>query len=124
MDIGIAKLFDMQKDLMEKVPHHHRIRDEHQATVVASLGIIEEVMEYLNTIGVKSWRPNPLPQEEQLEEITDILFFFLELILLSGFKWDQITEQYKKKHAINLERYRKAIQGNFDWDLRGVKKGL
>ena len=120
----MKELLSMQRDLMAKIPHGHKIKDEHQALVVAGFGLIEEVLEYLNSIGFKSWRPNPLPRENQLEELTDQLFFFLEEVILSGFTWGEVTEQYKKKHAENLERYERAKQGDFGWDLRGKKEGL
>jgi len=120
----VNELIEMQRDLMSKIPHGHRIKDEHQALVVAGIGLMEEVLEYLNAIGFKSWRPNPLPKEDQLEELTDQLFFFLEEVILSGFTWEDVVAQYHKKHTENLARYEKAKQGNFDWDLRGKKEGL
>jgi len=122
--MDIDKLLEMQQSLMDHVPHGHKIKDEHQAIVVAALGIVEETMEYLSAIGVKSWRPNPLPREDQLEEITDILFFVLELMILSGFSLKEIETQYYKKHKENLLRYEKAKKGIYDWDLRGEKEGL
>lgn len=120
--MGMEQLLEMQKQLMEKVPH-----DISQITarrMVAGLGIIEETLEYLNSTGHKPWRPNPLSEEEQLEEITDILFFYLEEVAMSGFPWERIEAMYHKKHAINLERYRKGLEGDFSWDKRGQKEGL
>jgi len=65
--------------------------------LISAFGVIEETIEYLNTIGKK-------PRKEKLEEITDILFFYLELVLLGGFSWAEIEEEYIRKHAVNLER--------------------
>jgi len=112
-------LITKQKQLMVKVPHGHTIKSEQQGLVVAACGVIEETMEFLNAIGFKSWRPNPLPAEAQLEELTDIMFFYLELIILSGFSWDQVRAEYDRKHAINLERYERAKKGEYEWDKRG-----
>jgi len=114
----LEKLLGMQKQLMEKVPHNHVIKPEHQGLVVAGCGIIEETMEFLNAIGFKSWRPSPLPREAQLEELTDILFFYLELIILSGFSLEQIEQEYKRKHSVNLDRYRRLREGDTSWDKR------
>jgi len=122
--MSMEHLLEMQKQLMEVIPHEHKIKDEHQGTIVAAFGLIEEVMEYLNAIGFKSWRPNPLPREDQLEEATDILFFYLELMILGGFTWQEIKEQYVRKHAENLERYRRAKEGDYQWNHRGEKEGL
>ena len=120
----LQDLLERQAELMHKIPHEHKIKDEQQGTVVASLGLIEETLEYLNTIGFKSWRPNPLSPERQLEELTDILFFYLELIILSGFSINEIYAQYLKKHDINLQRYENAKKGIYDWDDRASKKEL
>lgn len=109
---------------MDKMPHGHKIKDEHQGLVVSALGIIEETLEFLNAIGFKSWRPNPLPREKQLEEITDILFFYLEAIIHSDFGWPEIVKEYGRKHAINLDRYKRAKAGDYDWDDRGSREGL
>jgi len=120
----MEELFRKQEELMSKIPHGHVIKPEHQASVVAGLGLIEEVMEYLNAIGFKSWRPEPLPLEDQLEELTDQLFFFLEEVIVSPFTWEQVVAQYHRKHAINLQRYEDAKKGRYDWDKRKEKEGL
>lgn len=88
--------------------------------VVSAYGIIEETIEYVNTLS-----PNDLPMDRahQLEELTDILFFYLEQIILSEFSWEEVEQEYVRKHAVNLERYRKAAEGDFSWDKRD-KGGL
>lgn len=119
---GIGELLEMQKQLMEQVPHEVTVNTVRR--MVSGLGLIEETLEYLNSTGHKPWRPHPLSEEDQLEEITDILFFYLELLILSGFSWQQIREEYIRKHAENLERYRRAKQNDYGWDNRGKEGGL
>lgn len=119
---GIARLLEMQQVLMDKVPH--AITVETARRMISGLGIIEETLEYLNSTGHKPWRPHPQSEKDQLEEITDILFFYLEMVILSGFTWEQIEQEYVRKHAENLERYRRAEQGDYEWDKRSEKKGL
>ena len=116
------KLQDMQKELMEKVPHD--ITPLTARRMVAGLGIIEETLEYLGSTGHKPWRPDPQSEDDQLVEITDMLFFYLELIIMSGFTWEQIQARYVTKHAENLERYRRAKEGDYRWDRRGEGTGL
>ncbi len=116
------RLIEMQKQLMEKVPHD--VSGETARRMVTGLGIIEETLEYLNSTGHKPWRPNPLPRSAQLEEITDILFFYLEAVILGGFSWQEIEEEYVRKHAENLERYRRAKEGDYGWDKRADKREL
>ena len=116
------KMLEMQFELMTKVPHN--LPPEKVVQLVTGKGIIEETLEYLNSIGSKPWRPNPLSREAQLEEITDILFFYLELIHQSGFSWDDIVIEYARKHAINLKRYSDGAKGDYSWDDKGEKEEL
>ena len=84
---------------------------------ISALGITEEAMEYLDSL-----RSGDV--DLQLEEITDPLFFYLEMVIQSGFTWKQIEAQYVKKHAINLKRYEDAEKGDYSWDKRGESTGL
>lgn len=120
--MGMEQLLEMQKQLMERVPHG--VSELTARRMVAGLGIIEETLEYLNSTGHKPWRPQPLSEEDQLEEIADILFFYMEEVILSGFPWSRIETKYYEKHATNLERYRRALQGDYEWDKRGKTKEL
>ncbi len=179
--IDLDKLLDMQKQLMDKVPHN--LRREVYSDVMCVKHIIEKSLLFLNSLGHKPWRPDPLPPEEQqsrlkaltdtlevllkthnrgyiptfegeeyekwtrqlistfgvieesleylnsvenksksranrLEEITDVLFFYLEQIILSGFSLKEIEQEYIRKHAVNLERYRRGKEGDYGWDKR------
>jgi len=119
----IEELFSMQQVIMDHVPGGDTPEAmAHQIT--CGLGIIEETMEYLNSIGRKPWRPVPLPPEKQLEELVDILHFYLELILRSPFDWGDLVIEYKRKHAINLQRYEAGSRGDFSWDDKGMKGEL
>ena len=117
MPVRLEKLLEMQKQLMSKVPHS--VTELVSRRMVSGLGVIEETLEYLNSTGHKPWRPIPMPEKAQLEELTDIMFFYLELIAMSGFTIDQIEEEYIRKHAVNLDRYRRAQKGDYGWDDRG-----
>ena len=119
----IEELFQMQQIIMDHVPGGDTPEPmAHQIT--CGLGIIEETLEYLNSIGRKPWRPQPLPPEKQIEELVDILHFYLELILRSSFDWNDIVIEYARKHAINLKRYSDGAKGDFSWDDKGTKGEL
>jgi phosphoribosyl-ATP pyrophosphohydrolase len=83
--------------------------------LISAFGIIEEALEYLEAEERKT-------RADALEEITDGLFFYLEQLILGGYEWHEIEEQYVKKHAINLKRYEDGKKGNYEWDHR--EKGL
>ena len=84
--------------------------------VISTLGVIEESIEYLVSINTKG-------RQEQLEEITDVLFFYLEQVILGEFTWTEIEKEYVRKHAVNLKRYEDAKKGEYGWDHRD-KGGL
>jgi len=108
--MGVLKYVDIDEDAASKdfshLPHYSR-------QLISALGVIEETVEYVATL-----RPTET-REHQLEEITDILFFYLESIILSGFTPEEIEQEYVRKHAVNLERYRRGKEGDYEWDKRG-----
>ncbi len=178
---GIDKLLEMQKELMEKV--RHELRPDVYSSVVTARNLFERTLLYLNSLGHKPWRPQPLAIERQnrclrsvgealstlkrlrslpttlslegdrydkvtrrlisafgiieetleyldaadypekdrkyqLEELTGILFFYLELTILGKFTWAEIEEEYARKWEVNMERYRRAKEGDYSWDKR------
>ena len=117
------ELLTKQGEILDNVPPAE-VSFKKDNIKTAAWGIIEETLEYLNTIGYKSWRNQPLSRNDQLEELTDILFYFLELVVLSPFTWDEITEQYLKKHEEVMERFAAVERGDFSWDKRFTEKGL
>jgi len=90
-------------------------RGEHfNRQMVSTFGIIEESIEYFNAVVEGE-------ESSKLEELTDIVFFFLEQVILSGFTIEQIINQYHKKWKVNMARYDAAKAGDYRWDDR--KKG-
>ena len=87
------------------------VPDQESRQLISALGIIEETLEFLNSTADSS-------REHQLEEITDVLFFYLESVILGGFSWAEIEEEYVRKHAVNLKRYEDAKKGDWEWDKR------
>jgi len=176
----LDELLTKQKQLMEAVPHD--VRPDAVVKMATGLKIIDVLLRYLNSIGHKPWRPNPLSpivqqgllrelgdkvnvlkyvhstsighdldtghldldirrmvstfgiieeatehmnsvlsndaESHRLEELVDILFFWLEQVAMSGFTMDQVVKEYHRKHSENLERYRKAKEGDWSWDRR------
>ena len=177
---GISELLDMQKHLMDEVPHE--LKGTAALRMIAGVKVMEILFKYLNSTGHKPWRPEPLPEEmqqeyleelktqafmmgsihenkvfdhvsfaddtkhffrqlvsaygvieetleylgsltggtkaEQLEELTDILFFYLEQVLLSEFTLEEVEVEYKRKWEVNMDRYRRAKMGDYSWDKR------
>lgn len=112
----IPALLALQQQLQDKAPSE--LAPGMDAQITAGLGLIEEVLEYLSSIGRKPWRPIPQPENERLEELTDILFYYLEAVNLSGFSWEQIAQEYWRKWQVNMKRYEDGAKGDFSWDKR------
>jgi len=77
--------------------------------LTAAYGSIEETIETLNGFSKGT---------NTLEEITDQLFYWMEQAIIAGLTPDQIVEQYKVKHEINLNRYSALKAGDTSWDNR------
>jgi len=118
------ELSGLQSEIINKQPNPLVIPPELQPIMIAANGLMEEVHEYINSLGIKPWRPNPLPEESQLEELVDVLFFYLEMVHFSPFTWERIIAKYHEKWKINMERYRKAVAGDYSWDDKGTKGEL
>lgn len=87
----------------------------YQRQLTSGFGIIEESVEYLNSLRIGT-------RSEQLEELVDILFFFLEQMLLNEFTWPEIIEEYNRKWSINIKRYEDSKAGDYSWDKRAEQK--
>ena len=123
MDLSILEhLKAKQRQLMREVPHD--LPNNLNRIQTSMLGVIEEVIEYGNSLGRKPWRPKPQPREEQLEEFADILFFFLELKAQSDFTWEEIVREYDRKWSVNIKRYNDLKKGDTSWDKRSEKREL
>jgi len=101
----LVRVHERPGETFEQVP------DLRSRRLISALGVIEESLEYLNAVDADT-------RAEQLEEVTDILFFYLELLVLGGFSWAEIEEEYVRKHAVNLKRYEDAAKGDYRWDKR------
>ena len=120
----LPALMELQSILYSRVPPvEGHYTPELIKKMVAGYGIIEEVIEYLNSVGFKSWRPKPLPRDKQLEEIVDQLFFYLEMVLFSGFSMEEVVDGYVNKWYENISRYKKLSEGDTSWDKRMEKDG-
>lgn len=88
-----------------------------QRQLVSALGVIEESVEHLNALANKENDPDNV-----LEELVDVLFFWLEQLIMSGYSWEMVENQYYKKWHTNMERYRRAQNNDYDWDKRSEGK--
>ena len=70
------------------------------------LALMVEVGELANEVrSFKAWSNKPMsPKEIVLDEMVDVLHFYLSLANQLGFTEDDLLVQYKKKNQVNVER--------------------
>lgn len=93
-----------------------RIDTPQTRLLVSTFGTLEEALEF--------YRASVDNADNKLEEITDELFFFMEKMILSGFTWEQVVQEYHRKWAVNIKRYEDAEKNDFSWDDRSRKSIL
>jgi len=79
--------------------------------LISSFGMIEEAAEYMESVEFKG-------VDDRKEELTDVLFFWMEQLIMSGFTWEQIEAEYHRKWAVNMDRYKRGKDGDYSWDKR------
>ena len=95
-----------------------------QVYIDLSTSLVIRTMVFMNTIGFKSWRPDRLSKEKQLEEFAKMTILYAQLLILNISSLDNLVAEYDKKWEINKQRWAKANEGNFDWDHRDTKESL
>lgn len=70
-----------------------------------SLAIISELAELLNEVNFKWWKnPKEIDREAVVEEIVDILHFFVSMCLKAGISADELFQAYIRKNEENFRR--------------------
>jgi len=67
---------------------------------------VEEMFEMTNTLKNRPWTKTEVPVDRQhfLDELADMLAFFMELLVMTGLTVDEIFEIYLRKLKINRFR--------------------
>lgn len=131
-------LLELQRILDDKVskPRENGFEPRERLTIDIVLSIDDEVQEWLRELpkkyNFKTWKEKPYSREKELEELTDVLFFFLQyvnhtmaedefeelfdefdvylgIVKKRGFTRDELLETYWKKWQTNMKRI------NSDW---------
>lgn len=87
--------------------------DEDIRKMVSAYGVIEESIEYMISVFENH------DENHKLEELVDILFFWLEQVAMSGFSIQQVVDEYHRKWSVNIKRYEDGAKGDYSWDRRG-----
>ena len=100
--MDLQQLLDLQHTLDVEVG---KVASKRIYPIDLILPMYEEVSEIAREIGFKWWRPKKeLDRERTLEEMCDLLHFWLAMALRLNFTADDIERKYKEKRLMNLDR--------------------
>lgn len=102
MPDSLEQMFVFQKGLMK------RLGVFYSADTVRTLftAITVEMAEVIQELNWKPWKKTQkkVASGKVLEELVDVLFFYLELCIVLGFSHRDIFEAYKRKLEVNNKR--------------------
>lgn len=109
----MEKIFEHQKYLMEevyKLDHDPKAMVDHYR--IASLALVDEVMEALHHVPWKPWSKRTEWERDELhEELVDVFTFFVELCQLAGLSPEALEKGYFKKAEVNQARQDSGTYG-------------
>lgn len=109
----MKKIFERQKYLMEevyKLSHDRKAMVDHYR--VASLALVDEVMEALHHAPWKPWSKRTEWEWGKLhDELVDVFTFFIELCQLVGLSAEELEHGYFEKAQINEDRQKSGTYG-------------
>jgi dUTP diphosphatase len=109
----MKKIFERQKYLMEevyKLSHDRKAMVDHYR--VASLALVDEVMEALHHAPWKPWSKRTEWEWDKLhDELVDVFTFFIELCQLAGLSAEELEHGYFEKAQINEDRQKSGTYG-------------
>lgn len=107
----MKEIFDRQRYLMEEVYElgPEAMVDNYR---VASLAIVDEVMEALHHVPWKPWsKHTEWDWEELQEELVDVFAFLVQLCILAGVGPEDLKAKYFQKAQINEDRQKSGTYG-------------
>lgn len=107
----IQRLFDLQKVLMvflgvedDQTGHQHFSEN----TKAAVIGMVSESVEVLDEMSnaTKPWKQKPfdIHMKSVREEMADVMFYFIEAMILLNIDWADFVKAFERKQTIVLAR--------------------
>jgi NTP pyrophosphatase (non-canonical NTP hydrolase) len=103
----LESLFSMQTQLMKKYnvqyPVSLHTKDGQFKLREMAWYVVEEVGEAMNVLKNRPWTNYQIPIDENhyKEELSDIMHFYIELLIMSGLSAKDMYDLYCRKHAVN-----------------------
>lgn len=122
MEKNLNKMFEQQEDFMLLLKQHRNfpnwpidIKSKAGQQLCREI-VFSSVEEYFEALQhLKNWKSHrvtevkKIQKDKFLEELCDMLHYFIELLIVVGIRPDELYDAYMKKGKINEER----IKGNY-----------
>ena len=106
MNLDMKTLMDMQTELQDMHKHDWSpICPE--STIMHMLWMVGEIGEAIDVIkkmGAKNLTSGTKIREHFVEEMGDVLMYFIDVLQCCGVTYDEFCAVYKKKHEHNMHR--------------------
>lgn len=102
----LREIFSMQTELNAKIAQGRNLNFTKEEWVQKNiLAIISELSEVMDEVNFKWWKnKKPINEEALLEELTDVLHFFISMCIHAGVDADTLFAAYRKKNHENFKR--------------------
>ena len=102
-DDSLSMLVRMQKELMDVIKNRTGTLP---SLSDVSLAMVVEIGEWANVHAeFKKWKLNhEYDRQKALEEFVDILFFWLQAMIMQNFTVLDVIEEYVRKYEVNVRR--------------------
>jgi len=101
-------VYNKQKELYEfykEKREWYKEKPVEEQLITFTIAMLDEGFEFLHHLNWKPWKnEKPLDKEQALEELIDVLHFWMQLIILLGATPEIVKKIYLIKNKINKER--------------------
>ena len=96
-------LFVIQKKFGKNFRNYPSNIDEKKTLILAIQNEIHELLDTLPWKDHRKWQQEK--RENQLEELVDIMKYWMELVMAFGFTWEDVKKEFYRKSAVVEQRY-------------------
>ncbi|MEW6243995.1 MAG: dUTPase [Bacillota bacterium] len=102
----LERIFALQRQFDEDLARRRGLTYRPEVWVQKEvLAMLSELAELLDEVNFRWWKdPRPIDREKVLEELVDLLHFFISTCLKMGFEAEDLYEAYVRKNRENFKR--------------------
>ena len=119
-EFDFRNIWEDQRAFNDKLVDHEKVANDNEEfqkwNNFYHLALMREVGEVLDTVNWKIHRneKKDLIRSNTLEEMVDVLKYWMSLVQLHGFTYEEIYEEYFRKSAVVEQRHKQELQDIID----------